>query len=70
VVEETIIAPTVIHKHELDENQAAYTILDVRSESAFKDTNTFPNAINIPIEQLIDRLAELNKDRIYIPYCG
>ncbi|HTF27514.1 MAG TPA: metalloregulator ArsR/SmtB family transcription factor, partial [Flavitalea sp.] len=43
-------------------------LLDVRPEQEFK-AGHIPNAINIPIDQLVARLKELNKSKQYIAYC-
>ncbi|MBP6257038.1 hypothetical protein KA405_05030 [Patescibacteria group bacterium] len=44
-------------------------ILDVRSETAFKDNPIYDHAINIPIEKLTTEIDTLAKDTIYVPYC-
>ena len=43
-------------------------LLDVRPEQEFKARH-IPNAINIPIDQLADRLKDLSKSKQYIAYC-
>ncbi len=69
VVEENMSYPHIIHKHDLHEGSNWYTVLDVRSEAAFRDNNTHENVVNIPIEQLPNRIEELDKNVTYIPYC-
>jgi rhodanese-related sulfurtransferase/DNA-binding transcriptional ArsR family regulator len=43
-------------------------LLDVRPEQEF-EAGHIPNAINIPIDQLMYRIKELNKSKLYIAYC-
>ena len=43
-------------------------LLDVRPEQEFK-AGHIPNALNIPIDQLVDRISELKKSKQYIAYC-
>jgi rhodanese-related sulfurtransferase len=43
-------------------------LLDVRPEQEFK-AGHIPNSINIPIDQLPDRIGELKKAKQYIAYC-
>lgn len=43
-------------------------LLDVRPEHEFK-AGHIPNAINIPIHQLRNRIGELKKSKRYIAYC-
>lgn len=69
-IEEQMAAPYIIHHSDLVTHASEYTILDVRSASTYKDNNTAINAINIPIEQLRDRIAELDKSTMYVPFCG
>lgn len=59
----------VIHKQDI-EKSADYLVLDVRSEYAFMSNPMFAHTINIPIEQLRNRLGELDKEKVHIPYCG
>jgi ArsR family transcriptional regulator len=44
------------------------TVLDVRPENEFSMAH-IPGAINIPIKQLLDRLAELPDEQEIIAYC-
>lgn len=44
------------------------TILDVRPEDEFR-LGHIPGALNVPIEQLAARLAELPRDREIVAYC-
>ena len=43
-------------------------LLDVRPEQEFK-AGHIPNSINIPIDQLPDRIGKLKKNKQYIAYC-
>jgi rhodanese-related sulfurtransferase/predicted transcriptional regulator len=43
-------------------------LLDVRQEGEFK-AGHIPKAVNIPIDQLIQRLDDLDKSKQYIAYC-
>lgn len=69
LLEENTMHHALIHQHDLTHNDT-YTILDVRSESSFHDNPLFPDAINIPMEQLVDRVSSLDRAKTYIPYCG
>jgi NADPH-dependent 2,4-dienoyl-CoA reductase/sulfur reductase-like enzyme/rhodanese-related sulfurtransferase len=54
--------------HELDELQASgYYLLDVRTPAEF-DAGALPGAINVPLDELRDRIAEL-ADKPTIVYC-
>jgi rhodanese-related sulfurtransferase/biotin operon repressor len=43
-------------------------LLDVRPEQEYK-AGHIPRSINIPIEQLPDRIGELKRSKLYIAYC-
>jgi NADPH-dependent 2,4-dienoyl-CoA reductase/sulfur reductase-like enzyme/rhodanese-related sulfurtransferase len=59
----------VIHWDELDQIERDRTvILDVRNPEEFAEGNV-PGAVNIPLDNLRDRLAELPKDKDIIVYC-
>lgn len=60
--------PYVITHKEFEKNNQVI-ILDVRSETAFKDNPIYDHAINIPIEKLTTEIDTLAKDTIYVPYC-
>ena len=55
-------------KRLLDEHLRAVAILDVRTHQAYSEGH-LPGAINIPFEELPERLRELPKDRELITYC-
>ncbi len=51
------------HYEDLESNKENMIILDVRNPQELKATGQIPNAINIPLAQLRDRLHELPKDK-------
>jgi len=60
----------VLHWQQVDEAiEHGFQVLDVRTEEEFELRN-LPNAVNIPLEQLRDRLDELDKNRPILIYCG
>lgn len=67
---ESLIDGLYIHEHQENTILKEYTIIDLRSPSTFADNPLFPNAINIPIEELWKQLTQLNKKQNYVPYCG
>lgn len=55
--------------HELnDELAKGAVLLDVRTEAELQD-GRFPNALNIPLNELRDRMDELNQNQSYIISC-
>lgn len=59
-----------IQWHELEEMQAAgYQLLDVRNPGELEQNGEMPGAINIPLDQLRDRLPELDSEKAYIVSC-
>lgn len=52
----------------LKEFNQPYTLLDVRPEDEFA-AGHIPQAINIPIEQLTQKLADLHNDHTLVIYC-
>jgi NADPH-dependent 2,4-dienoyl-CoA reductase/sulfur reductase-like enzyme/rhodanese-related sulfurtransferase len=44
-------------------------LLDVREKSEVAESGTLPNAVNIPLGELRDRLGELPRDRRILVYC-
>lgn len=52
----------------LKKSKQAYTLLDVRPEDEFL-AGHIPNAINIPIEQLPQKISQLQTDQTLIVYC-
>lgn len=61
---ESVTAEELLSKMEKDEA----IVLDVRPEEEYHHGH-IPSAISIPIEQLVDRLYELPKDKEVIAYC-
>lgn len=59
-----------IQWYDLDEQQkAGAVLLDVREPSELKNNGSFKDAINIPLNELRDRLNELNPEQEYIISC-
>ncbi len=60
----------IIQWHELETlDMSKYTILDVREEIEI-DLGFIPNSVNIPVDDLRDRLNELDKNKTIIVYCA
>ncbi|GMA09201.1 MAG: FAD-dependent oxidoreductase [Tetragenococcus koreensis] len=56
--------------HELEDKQAeGYLLLDVRNEGELKSNGRLKGAVNIPLDSLRDRMAELPKDQSIIVSC-
>ncbi|MEK2458123.1 FAD-dependent oxidoreductase [Tetragenococcus halophilus] len=56
--------------HELEDKQAeGYLLLDVRNEGELKSNGRLKGAVNIPLDSLRDRMAELPKDQPIIVSC-
>ena len=56
--------------YELEDKQAeGYLLLDVRNEGELKSNGRLKGAINIPLDSLRDRMAELPKDQPIIVSC-
>jgi rhodanese-related sulfurtransferase len=55
-------------KRALDARSQDIVVLDTRTSDAF-DEEHIPQAINIPTEQLAQRLSELPKSKEVVPYC-
>lgn len=51
-------------------NPKAYTLVDVRSESEVAAHQPFPQAINIPLHTLRERLSEIPKGKPVMVYCA
>jgi rhodanese-related sulfurtransferase len=54
--------------HAIEERSQEIVILDTRTADAFAEEH-IPNAINIPTQELEQRLNELPKDKEIVPYC-
>jgi rhodanese-related sulfurtransferase len=59
---------TVQDAKNLIEDKPDIVILDVRTMSEYEDSH-IENAINIPVQELSDRLNELSKDDELLVYC-
>ena len=57
----------IAHSHQSQDNDQRF-VLDVRSPGEFA-RGSIPNAVNIPIEQLRERINELPRDRPIATYC-
>jgi rhodanese-related sulfurtransferase len=55
-------------KHALDSNPDQIVVLDTRAPDAFEEEH-LPQAINIPGQELENRLNELPKNKAIVPYC-
>jgi rhodanese-related sulfurtransferase len=49
--------------------QVGASIVDVRTPEEFRD-RSYPGAVNIPLQVLGDRLAEIPRDRPVVLYCA
>lgn len=52
----------------LEKNGA--TLIDLRTQFELKHTGKIEGALHIPIDEFRNRLTELDKQKMYIPYCG
>jgi rhodanese-related sulfurtransferase len=60
----------VVHWHELDAlNRDENVLLDVRTLNEVKQTGTIMDAMHIHVDELRDRLNELDRSKTYIAYC-
>jgi rhodanese-related sulfurtransferase len=57
------------HSEELNQPTEQQLILDVRNPGELEKLGAIPGAINIPVDQLRDRIAELPKDKEILVYC-
>ena len=56
--------------HELNEElENGAVLLDVRSEAELEESGRFPDSVNIPLNDLRDRVNELDKDKTYVISC-
>ncbi|WP_413527658.1 FAD-dependent oxidoreductase [Marinilactibacillus psychrotolerans] len=59
-----------IQWHELEEKQSdGHILLDVRNESELISNGQLPNALNIPLDSLRERISEIPKDQPVIVSC-
>jgi rhodanese-related sulfurtransferase len=60
----------VVHWNELGAlNREDTILLDVRTAEEIKQTGTIMDAVHIHVDELRDRLGELDPDKTYIAYC-
>jgi len=61
----------IAHWSELDslQNKGAM-LIDLRTQFELKHVGKIENAIHIPIDELRNRLTELDKEKTYIPFCA
>lgn len=60
----------IVHHDELDAlNRDENALLDVRTPEEVKQTGTIMDAVQIHVDELRDRLDELDKNKTYIAYC-
>lgn len=53
----------------LEKIKAGATVVDVRSPGEYQ-TDAYPGAVNIPVQELDRRLGELRRDQPIVVYCG
>ena len=53
-----------------DLNQDEYGLIDLRTKMEVKHLGSIGGALHIPIDELRDRLSELDKNKTYILYCA
>ncbi|GIU47308.1 FAD-dependent oxidoreductase [Shewanella algidipiscicola] len=58
-----------IHFDEIDHLSDAQLLLDVRNPGELQQGNVIDGAINIPVDELRDRMHELPKDKEIVIYC-
>jgi len=60
----------VVHWHELDTlDKRKYVLLDVRTLNEIKEAGAISGGVHIHVDELRDRLEELDRDKTYIAYC-
>ena len=59
----------VCHTEDLLALQPDQLLLDVRNPNELQTVGAFPNAINIPVDELRARMAELPKDKEILVAC-
>ncbi|WP_421872746.1 FAD-dependent oxidoreductase [Marinoscillum sp.] len=64
------VSVTTAHETFSNPNVSNYAILDVRNPSEIHKSGMIEDAINIPLDDLRDRLTELNKKQHLFVYCA
>ena len=59
-----------VNKDAVHQNAAAFTIVDVRNPSEVKQKTIFPNAINIPLGNLRQRIGEIPDGKPILVHCA
>jgi NADPH-dependent 2,4-dienoyl-CoA reductase/sulfur reductase-like enzyme/rhodanese-related sulfurtransferase len=52
----------------MDKNE--YALLDLRNKKEIEKSGRLPDALHVPVNDLRDRLSELDRDKTYIVYCA
>ncbi|MCE2573427.1 FAD-dependent oxidoreductase [Motilimonas eburnea] len=60
---------TAIHYYEIDQLSDNQVLLDVRNPGELENVGMIAGAINIPVDQLRQRMSELPKDKEIVIYC-
>ncbi|MBA4367818.1 MAG: CoA-disulfide reductase [Desulfobacterium sp.] len=61
----------VIHWHELNDlDQKENILIDLRTKKEIVREGTIGNALHIPVDELRNRLDELDREKTYILFCG
>ena len=53
---------------EIDDN--GYVLIDLRNKDELETAGKIPGAVHIPLPELRNKLAELDKSKTYIPFCA
>jgi rhodanese-related sulfurtransferase len=60
-----------VHWHQLNDPEfEGAVLLDLRTAKELEEEGKIEGARHIPIDELRDKLAELDRDTLYIPYCA
>jgi hydroxyacylglutathione hydrolase len=60
----------IFDSHELMQKQDAYTIVDIRSNAEVRAQEIFAHAINIPLQELRERITEIPIDKPIVVHCA
>ena len=52
------------------QNQQAYTIVDVRNASEVKERKVFPQSLSIPLSEMRERMDEIPRDKPIVVHCA
>ena len=61
---------STISGEELKENEANYTIVDIRNQPEVEDNKPFESSINIPLHELRERAQEVPTDKPVVVHCA